>query len=232
MGRKPDRSFLEEVFGDAGSVEIKVTGSRPNRPTVTPSAPASRPRSTPAAKSKSKPTYKSAGAEKPEKLSNTKNARFHRKLEGECFQEFDHNDWIEYFKHKADQHGIRYIVGNFMKEQSVIKSLMRELHWDAIKGMIDFIFDSDQDITDKRTASIYLLSSGWINTMYQNSQLWLSGEYTPRSQKKNDTPKRVREWTGAEPVASSRKDTGTGISYGKPIRGEEDGDKPRSGVRF
>lgn len=194
MGRKPDRSIIDIVFGkgDSGKHTAPVkTSTRPKAAIKKPS------------KGKTTPARGKRA---------TAADVFKAKLKDEDFHEFDHKDWLKYFVMKADEQGIRYIVGNAVKDYAIIKALMNELNYPDIKGMIDFIFESDQDITPKETAGVFLLSKGWINTMYQNSLLWRNGKYTPRNKK---APVRTREWV------ASRKDAGAGISYGKPIRDSE-----------
>jgi hypothetical protein len=209
MRRKPDYSLINsvnDVFGDGESVQLTTSGTRPKVILTTP------------------PKQKKPPVTEKKKAANNAEGRFTRKLEEELFTEFDHKDWLDYFKHKYREMGSRYFVGDYVKEYSVFKSLMKELHWDAIKLMIDFLFDSDQDIVDKRTLSVYHLSKGWINTIYQNSLLWKDGDYRPRSAK-NNPPKRNREWQ--EPVAASRKDAGAGIHYGKPVRDDDEPEDPQ-----
>ena len=154
----------------------------------------------------------------PKKPTNTnlKNKeRFMQKLEDEEFEYFDHKDWFQYFVHKASEQGVKYITRNYAKEYAIIKSILNEMSWLELKDMIDFIFDSNQDMIEKRTVGVWILSKGWINSVYQNTILWKEGKYKPKT-----APKRNREWQGVK-EASSKK-SGTGLNYGKPVREEED----------
>lgn len=126
----------------------------------------------------------------PKNLSNKAFQAFITKLNNEQFDEFNHKDWLSYFIHKGKSKGMRYIP-NYIKDAAVLKSLMSNFEPTDIKNMIDFIFDSNQDIVDRRTVGIWALSGGWTNTIYQNSQLWINGEYTS---KKTLTKKPNREY--------------------------------------
>lgn len=149
------------------------------------------------------------------KANDNNKERFLRKLEDELYSQFDYKDWFQYFVHKASLQGVRYITRNYAKEYAIIKSILNEMTWVELKNMIDFVFESDQDIVEKRTVGIWILSKGWINSIYQNMTLWMEGTYKPKT-----APKRNREWQ-PEVAEASRKESVTGLSYGKPIRGEE-----------
>src|SRR5699024_4581924 len=89
-----------------------------------------------------------------------------------------------------------------------------------LKLMIDFVWDSDQDIVDKQTMGIWVLSKGWINSIYQNALLWQDGKYKPKS-----APTHNREWIAE---ASTKKG---GLAYGKPIRSDEEEDEPEEEIK-
>lgn len=202
MRRKPDRSKLVDLFETTEEI------IRPDRKAAT------------KRKAEKKPVTS---------VSDNNKSRFLVKLEEEAFHEFDYKDWYQYFVWRASENGVKYLTRNYAKEYAIIKSILNELSWTDVKNMMDFIFESDQDIADKRTAGLWLLSKGWINTIYQNTQLWMDGDYKPKT-----APKRNREWV----AEASRKDTGTGLRYGKPVRDEETGEekvhavKRRGSVRF
>lgn len=172
---------------------------------------------------------KQAGKKAPEKgkANDNNKARFLAKLEDELFHDFDYKDWFQYFVHKAQSHNVRYITRNYAKEYAILKSIMDEMSFVEIKDMIDFVFDSNQDMVEKRTVGIWILSKGWINSVYQNSVLWKEGKYKPKT-----APKRNREWQ-PEVAEASRKDAG--ISYGKPIRStteEKPAGKKKGSIRL
>lgn len=163
------------------------------------------------------PTTRMANKTKPKqekgKANENNKARFLLKLEAEQYNEFDYKDWFQYFVHKAQSQGVRYITRNYAKEYAIIKSILNEMSWVDLKNMIDFVFDSPQDIVDKRTVGLWVLSKGWINSIFQNTQLWINGKYKPKS-----APLHNREWVAE---ASSKK-SGTGLVYGKPLKDEDE----------
>ena len=155
------------------------------------------------------------------KATDSNKARFLLKLSEGEFNAFDHKDWFNYFCYKASEHGVKYITRNYAKEYAIIKSIMGEMSYTELKDMIDFVFDSPQDIVEKQTVGLWILSKGWINTIYQNTLLWKQGKYKPKTPQK-----RNREWQ-PELAEASRKDSG--ISYGKPIRESEEPAKAKKG---
>lgn len=144
-------------------------------------------------------------------INKNNKARMLEKLEDERFADFNEKDWFQYFVHKGAEHGVRYLVRNYAKDYTILKSIMTEMTWVELKLMIDFVWDSPQDIMDKQTVGIFILSKGWINTIYQNSILWRDGKYKPKH-----APTHNREWVAEASTKSS------GITYGKPIRDDED----------
>ena len=123
------------------------------------------------------------------KKPENQKSRFEKKLKEEEFDQFTSVDWLFYFKFKASQYDINY-KESVPKDKTILTKLARELTFLEIKVAIDFLFDSDQDILDKKTIGIWALSGGWLNTIYQNSQLWIEGNYLPKN-----SPPRRREWT-------------------------------------
>lgn len=128
--------------------------------------------------------------------------KFLNKLNSERFQDFDKGDWLMYFQMKyREANGIGYqIRGNqmYIKHHSIIKSLMKNYTPNDIRSMIDFLFTSNQDIFDKGQITVFHLSSGFLPTVFQNTQLWIIGKYKPKSQTYKDRIKksqRNREWT-------------------------------------
>lgn len=165
-----------------------------------------------------KPLKNSKPKKKKEELTATQKNynKFEAKLNEELFSEFDHKDWFQYFVYKAREHNVKYLTRNYAKEYAIIKSILNELTWEDLKLMMDFVWDSNQDIVEKPTMGLWILSKGWINSVYQSSLLWAQGKYKP-----SKAPKRNREWTG-QVAEASRKDSGTGLTYGKPIKDKEE----------
>lgn len=184
---RPDRSLISDLFdSDSGIVKIN------------PKAP-----------------IKNKSSKPKEKANDSNKARFMQKLADELFSQFDHKDWFQYFVHKAQEQNVKYLTRNYAKEYAIIKSIMGEMTWRELKDMIDFVFDSNQDMVEKRTVGLWILSKGWINSVYQNTLLWKEGKYKPKT-----APKRNREWQPEVAIEASRKEIG-GLNYGKPIREKE-----------
>lgn len=191
---KADRSKATDLFALPGGLNVDIFNVTSDRNT--------------------KPSQKSKTQSKG--IANANNrARMLEKLEDELFNEFNEKDWFQYFVMKAEEHGIKYLVRNYAKDYTIIKSILNELSWDELKTMIDFVWDSNQDIVDKRTVGIWVLSKGWINTIYQNSVLWKEGQYKPKS-----APSRNREWVAE--ASSKPVETNKGLKYGKPIKEEKE----------
>ena len=167
----------------------------------------------------SKPTAPKKKSGKATGKSNTNNkARMLAKLELEDYASFDEKDWFQYFVFKAEENGVKYLARNYAKDYTIIKSILSELAWTELKLMIDFIWDSNQDIHPKQTVGIWIISKGWINTIYQNALLWQDGKYRPKT-----APTHNREW-----IAEASSKPSTGIEYGKPVK---DSSEPQQKIK-
>lgn len=134
--------------------------------------------------------------------------KFLAKLQDERFNDFTKTDWLLYFqKQYKDVNGIGYqILGQQMycKHHAIIKSLMNNYTPNDIRSMIDFLFTSEQDMFPKNKITIYHLSSGFLPSVYQNTQMWIIGEYKTDAEvyqekaKKRKLPKRKREWDSSK----------------------------------
>lgn len=119
------------------------------------------------------------------------------KLEIEDFGSFTEKDWYQYFVYQAEKNGVSYLTGNFAKEYAIIRSVLTQLSWVDLKLMIDFVWEANHDLVqDKRTLGVYILSKGWINTVYQQALMWRDGTY-----KSKNAPLHNREWV----VEASKK---------------------------
>ncbi len=144
----------------------------------------------------------------PLKKSETKisagKRRFLFKLENELFSEFTSTDWIMYFQKKYQEANNRnYVIAGkkaWSIEHSIYKSLMKDFTPKDIKLLIDFIFDSNQDIMPKLQAGSYLFSAKWIQGVYQSALLWQTGDYKTKAEINKEKyqssipEKRNREW--------------------------------------
>jgi hypothetical protein len=93
---------------------------------------------------------------------------------------------------------------------------MKNYTTQEIKDMMDFLFDSTQDLQDTKRLTIYYLSGGFLTGVYQDTQLWVRGEYLNKreqwAKEKEDAKKkelqqnkRRREWTSTEDKPVEKK---------------------------
>lgn len=135
--------------------------------------------------------------------ASRKYKHFMKLFEEGKFSEFTDVDWLEYFRYKASEHNVKYIIGNYFKEQSTMKGLINRYTHDEIKTMIDFLWDCKHDLFIGKVIGVYLLSMsfGAINSVYQSALEWRDGTYKTSSQKKkelNNENKRNRNWIPQE----------------------------------
>lgn len=138
------------------------------------------------------------------------------RLEKESYKDFTKRDWMTYWIMKAKEHDVAYIVGNSMKEYSVLDSLRRKFKPNEVKAMIDFLWDSEQDMFIKSSMGVLVLRSDCINGIYQNSQDWIFGKYKTRAQwkqEKRQPTKRNREWVGEDNLIIQHDDTNSVIRF-------------------
>lgn len=143
----------------------------------------------------------------PRRISNKKvspaTRKYLKKFNSGRFNDFDHRDWLMYFQQQyKEANKIGYQVRGqqmYYKHFSILRSLVKNYTPNDIKSMIDFLFTSNQDLFDKGQLTVFHLSSGFLATVYQNTQLWIIGEYKTKSELYKDRVKktqRTREWTG------------------------------------
>lgn len=145
---------------------------------------------------------------KGDKKISASKRKFLSKLDEELFSEFTSTDWIMYFQKKYEEANNRgyAIVGQkaWSMEHGIYKSLMKDYAPKDIKLLIDFIFDSNQDIMPKLQAGSYLLSKKWIQGVYQSAMLWQTGDYKTKAEinkakyQASIPEKRNREWVKAD----------------------------------
>lgn len=150
----------------------------------------------------SKRMVKPSNGETQTRKRRTPQEIFEEKLANEDFDSFNANDLVCFFRHCAAKKGIRY-VANWKRDNAHMKKLQEEFTNREIIAMIEFLFYSKQDYLEKKKLSIGIFMTGWLNTIYQDSQDWLEDKYVPR--KKNQKP---REWTEDKP------EEGTNVTIG------------------
>ena len=92
-------------------------------------------------------------------------------------------DLVYYFREIANENGHKYVISNLKKDMAIMKRLCADYSVREICGMIEFLFESEQDYLDKNRLSINLLASQWINTIYADMKLWIEDKYVPKSKK-------------------------------------------------
>lgn len=105
-------------------------------------------------------------------------------------------DLVYYFKKVAEENGYKYVIVNIQKDMAVMKRVMSNYSAVEICGMIEFLYESDQDYLSKDRLSPNLLSSTWVNTIYADTKLWARNVYVPVSKrKKKKSAVSDREWS-------------------------------------
>ncbi len=92
-------------------------------------------------------------------------------------------DLVYYFREIAEENGYRYTISNIKKDMGIMKRLRENYSNREICGMIEFLYESEQDYLDKNRLSPNLLASQWVNTIYADMQLWVDDKYVPKSKK-------------------------------------------------
>lgn len=106
-------------------------------------------------------------------------------------------DLVYYFREIAEEQGYKYVISNIKKDMAIMKRLRASFNNREICGMIEFLYESEQDYLDKNRLSINLLASQWVNTIYADMKLWVDDLYVPRStqaKKKTTVKKSKGEW--------------------------------------
>ena len=111
-------------------------------------------------------------------------------------------DLVYYFREFAKEVGVKYTVTNIKKDMAIFKRLQQEYDIKEICGMIEFLYKSEQDYLEKDRLSPNVLASGWVNTIYADTKLWINDEYIPKSHKKAHKVTK-HEWS--EPINSETK---------------------------
>lgn len=111
---------------------------------------------------------------------------------------FKTQDLMYFFRHKANEKGIKYVIANTKKDMAVFKKLQSNYTPREICLMIEFIFFSEQDYLDPKNTQPTVLLSSWCNTIYHDSILWANDEYFPKERKPTKSEqKKKREWNRA-----------------------------------
>lgn len=113
---------------------------------------------------------------------------------------FKTRDLVYYFKKVAEDAGYKYVISNIQKDMHIFKVLLQSYDVREICGMIEFLYNSEQDYLDKERISPNILASRWVNTVYADFRLWVDDEYVPKSKKKYQK----KEWTSPVEESSTK----------------------------
>lgn len=109
---------------------------------------------------------------------------------------FNSQDLMYFFREKAREAGIKYVISNMKRDMGIFKKLSSNYTPREICLMIEFIFFSEQNYLDREITQPTVLSSGWCNRIYRDSLLWVEDKYVPEIPKHR--PK--REYDGNSSV--------------------------------
>lgn len=119
-------------------------------------------------------------------------------------------DLVYYFREVSQESGHKYVISNMKKDMAIMKRLRENYSNREICGMIEFLYESDQDYLEKDRLSPNLLASQWVNTIYADMQLWVEDKYIPKSvQAKKKKTVKQREWDKDE--AQTNNDVSIGV---------------------
>ena len=119
-------------------------------------------------------------------------------------------DLVYYFREISQEQGYKYVISNIKKDMAIMKRLKTNYDNREICGMIEFLYESDQDYLEKDRLSPNLLASSWVNTIYADMKLWVDDKYIPRSvQTKKKKNIKQREWDKDE--AQTKNDVNIGV---------------------
>ena len=113
----------------------------------------------------------------------------------ETIDEFKTQDLMYFFREKAKESGVKYVIANTKRDMAIFKKLQENYTPREICLMIEFIFCSNQNYLDITATQPTVLASSWCNTIYRDSLLWAEDAYEP-TQKVVTKKERIkkREW--------------------------------------
>ena len=152
-----------------------------------------------------KKRLESPDTDKPDSISYDKKNRsysspyssFLRKYENleSHIDTFGTRDLVYYFREIAQESGFKYTISNIKKDMAIMKRLRESYTNKEICGMIEFLYESEQDYLSKPHLSINILGSSWINTIYADTLLWIDDKFIPRGKETSSKRKKSQhEW--------------------------------------
>lgn len=113
----------------------------------------------------------------------------------ETIDSFKTQDLMYFFREKARESGVKYVIANMKRDMGIFKKLQENYTTREICLMIEFIFCSNQNYLDITITQPTVLASSWCNTIYRDSLLWAEDAYEP-TEKKSTRKEHIkkREW--------------------------------------
>ena len=113
----------------------------------------------------------------------------------ETIDDFKTQDLMYFFREKARENGVKYVIANMKRDMGIFKKLQENYTPREICLMVEFIFCSDQNYLDVAVTQPTVLASSWCNTIYRDSLLWADDQYTPVERKTTNRESiQKREW--------------------------------------
>lgn len=109
----------------------------------------------------------------------------------QAFVRFTTKDLVYFFKEKAKEAGVKYVIANMKRDMGIFKRLQENYEIAEILLMVEFIFSGDQTYLDISRTQPTVLASSYVNKIYQDSLDWSNDCYTERKVKKTIAN---REW--------------------------------------
>ena len=126
--------------------------------------------------------------------------RYKYKLDKGDIESFNTRDILYFFKDLADENGCNYVIPNFQVEMAKVKNILNKGYSPTdVVAMIEFLFTSGQTYLELKRLTPGILSTGWCNRIYNDTQDWLEDNYDPNKDFKKSTKNtRNRGWVDDE----------------------------------
>lgn len=112
------------------------------------------------------------------------------------FVRFNTQDLVYFFREKAKEAGVKYVIANMKRDMGIFKRLKDNYEVAEILLMIEFIFSGEQTYLDIHRTQPTVLASSYVNKIYQDSIDWSNDCYTEKKVKKTVAS---REWKKLKP---------------------------------
>jgi hypothetical protein len=111
---------------------------------------------------------------------------------------FDATDLAFFFREKAGESGVRYVIANMRRDVGVFRGCLKKYRAREICLMIEFLFCPEQGYIDAARAQPTVLASAWCNRLYADALLWADGRPVPGGAAKRGAAaagfKEIGEW--------------------------------------